>query len=283
MAGLRVALLGVLLFCLLQPVLVLSSVVPQQNFVGVVIDDSRSMQLADADGRPRSAFVQDAFTPGREQAPRRIWPTASRCASSASPSSSNRIDGPGDLAYDGTHTHIGDGAGRRAPGAVGRPPLGAGPGQRRGRQRRHAPDAGPGPPPGGGRPGVHGGRGRRVGVAGHRDGTRGAAALHPGGERAPGGRGGDADRHGPQERPAHRRERRAHPRPAGGGPGPRRRAGGGAGPLPAGQRRTGRACASASPCRRGSAWRRTTTGRCRSRCWATGRRSSTWRASPASR
>ena len=33
MAGLRVALLAVLVFCLMQPALTLSSVVPQQNFV----------------------------------------------------------------------------------------------------------------------------------------------------------------------------------------------------------------------------------------------------------
>ena len=51
MAAGRVGLLGVLLFCLMQPMLVLSTVVPQQNFVGVLLDDSRSMQLTDEDGR----------------------------------------------------------------------------------------------------------------------------------------------------------------------------------------------------------------------------------------
>jgi len=106
MAGLRLALLGVLLFCLLQPVLVISSVVPQQNFVGIVIDDSRSMQLPDAGGRPRSAFVQDALTPGQskllEELSRRFTLRFFRFSSS-----STRIDAPGDLAYDGTHTHIG--------------------------------------------------------------------------------------------------------------------------------------------------------------------------------
>jgi uncharacterized membrane protein len=106
MAGLRLALLGVLLLCLLQPVLVISSVVPQQNFVGVVIDDSRSMELPDADGRPRNAFVQDAL--GSEQSKlledlsQRFTLRFFRFSSSSS-----RIDGPSDLAYDGTHTHIG--------------------------------------------------------------------------------------------------------------------------------------------------------------------------------
>ena len=57
MAGLRVALLAVLVFCLMQPTLIISTVVPQQNFVGVLIDDSRSMELENEDGTPRSAFV----------------------------------------------------------------------------------------------------------------------------------------------------------------------------------------------------------------------------------
>ncbi len=64
MAGLRVALLGLIVFCLMQPTLVLSTVVPQQNFVGVLVDDSRSMSLVDADGTPRSDFIAEAFTPG---------------------------------------------------------------------------------------------------------------------------------------------------------------------------------------------------------------------------
>ncbi|NIU32179.1 MAG: hypothetical protein GWN82_16140, partial [Gemmatimonadetes bacterium] len=64
MAGLRVALLGLLVFCLMQPTLVLSTVVPQQNFVGVLVDDSRSMSLENEDGTVRSDFVAEAFTPG---------------------------------------------------------------------------------------------------------------------------------------------------------------------------------------------------------------------------
>ena len=55
---LRIAALGVLAFCLLRPVLVLSSVVPQENFLGVLLDDSRSMQIADRDETPRHEFVR---------------------------------------------------------------------------------------------------------------------------------------------------------------------------------------------------------------------------------
>jgi len=60
---LRIAALTVLLFSLARPVLVVSTVVPQQNFVGVLLDDSRSMQIADG-GSPRSRFIQEQFSPG---------------------------------------------------------------------------------------------------------------------------------------------------------------------------------------------------------------------------
>src|SRR5436190_24228990 len=57
--GLRVAALAVLLFCLFRPTLVLKAAVPQQNFLGVLVDDSRSMSIADRDGKTRSAFIQE--------------------------------------------------------------------------------------------------------------------------------------------------------------------------------------------------------------------------------
>ena len=41
--GIRLTILALLLLCLFRPVLVLSQVVAQQNFLGVLIDDSRSM------------------------------------------------------------------------------------------------------------------------------------------------------------------------------------------------------------------------------------------------
>src|SRR5687768_9982898 len=61
--GLRVATLAVLLLCLFRPMLVLSAALPQRNFVGILLDDSRSMQIADLDGRPRSEFLGQQFTP----------------------------------------------------------------------------------------------------------------------------------------------------------------------------------------------------------------------------
>jgi uncharacterized membrane protein len=105
MAGLRVALLAVIAFCLMQPSLVVSTVVPQQNFVGVLIDDSRSMQLTGADGTARSAFVPEAFTPGESELmsalSERFVLRFFRFSDAA-----RRIDGLNELTYDGTHTNI---------------------------------------------------------------------------------------------------------------------------------------------------------------------------------
>lgn len=62
LAGLRTATLALLLFCLFRPVLVVKAAVPQQNFLGVLIDDSRSMQIADyRSSQPRGAFAQEQF------------------------------------------------------------------------------------------------------------------------------------------------------------------------------------------------------------------------------
>ncbi len=58
----RFAAIALVLLCLLRPQLVLSLVVPQENVVGVLLDDSRSMQIADGeDGRPRSEALLAAF------------------------------------------------------------------------------------------------------------------------------------------------------------------------------------------------------------------------------
>jgi uncharacterized membrane protein len=59
---LRVSLLTVLVFCLLRPMLVVATVVPQENYLGILLDDSRSMQIAD-DGRARSEFIREQFGP----------------------------------------------------------------------------------------------------------------------------------------------------------------------------------------------------------------------------
>src|SRR5688500_15162625 len=61
LAALRVALLGIVLFCLLRPVLLLSTAVPQRNVVGILIDDSRSMTITDGGGPSRGEQAQRIF------------------------------------------------------------------------------------------------------------------------------------------------------------------------------------------------------------------------------
>ena len=55
----RVVLLAVVVLCLARPTLVLRTAVPQESFVGVLVDDSRSMTIADAQGRPRGEAALD--------------------------------------------------------------------------------------------------------------------------------------------------------------------------------------------------------------------------------
>lgn len=61
LASLRFAILGLIVFCLFRPVLVISTVVPDRNFLGILIDDSKSMRIADRDETARSDFVYEAF------------------------------------------------------------------------------------------------------------------------------------------------------------------------------------------------------------------------------
>ncbi len=53
--------LVVLLICLLRPTLVLSTAVPQQNVVAILIDDSRSMGIPDEEERARGLVAQETF------------------------------------------------------------------------------------------------------------------------------------------------------------------------------------------------------------------------------
>jgi uncharacterized membrane protein len=61
LAAIRVAILAIILVCLFRPLLVVRAASPQQNFLGVLLDDSRSMQIADVDGQPRANYVKQEF------------------------------------------------------------------------------------------------------------------------------------------------------------------------------------------------------------------------------
>jgi uncharacterized membrane protein len=62
LTALRVAALLLVVGCLFRPVLVVKAAVPQQNFLAVLVDDSRSMQITDwGDSRPRADFIREQF------------------------------------------------------------------------------------------------------------------------------------------------------------------------------------------------------------------------------
>jgi uncharacterized membrane protein len=106
LVGLRLAALAVLLFCLFRPALVLKAAVPQQNFLGVLVDDSRSMSIADLDGQTRSTFIQQQLTGPNakllEALSQRFVIRFFRFASS-----SDRVASAADLKFGGTATRLG--------------------------------------------------------------------------------------------------------------------------------------------------------------------------------
>ena len=54
----RTAVVVILAWCLLRPVLVVASAVPSRNVVAVLVDDSRSMRIPDNAGQARASFVR---------------------------------------------------------------------------------------------------------------------------------------------------------------------------------------------------------------------------------
>ena len=102
----RTALFLVALFALLRPTLLLKVAVPQQNFVAILLDDSSSMRVADENGGPRRAFVEDQL--GRPDGPlltalgKRFVPRVFRFSTSA-----ERLQSTADLTFAGTGTPYG--------------------------------------------------------------------------------------------------------------------------------------------------------------------------------
>jgi uncharacterized membrane protein len=121
--GARLALLLLAIFAVLQPMLLLKVAVPQQNFVGILLDDSRSMQIADEQGRGRSDFVRDEL--GRPDAPllaalgKRFVPRVFRFSSAA-----ERLASTADLTFQGTSTRLADAVDRAREELSGLPLAG---------------------------------------------------------------------------------------------------------------------------------------------------------------
>jgi uncharacterized membrane protein len=104
--ALRTGILGVVVVCLFRPVMVVKAAVPQQNVLGILLDDSRSMQVADWKGQPRGSFVRDQFG----SADRALLKALSdkflvrifRFSSTAS-----RLEGEDALTFTGSETRLG--------------------------------------------------------------------------------------------------------------------------------------------------------------------------------
>ena len=105
--ALRVAAFAVVLFCLARPALVLKAAVPQQNFLGVLVDDSRSMQIADQDGKPRGEYIKKNFS--AETSP--MWADLSKRFAVRQfkfATNAERVANSAGLTLDGTSSRLGD-------------------------------------------------------------------------------------------------------------------------------------------------------------------------------
>jgi hypothetical protein len=106
LGALRVCTLVVLITCLFRPMLLISAAVPQRNYVGVLVDDSRSMRIADRDGKARTDWVEHQFGGPdsvllkklREKFIVRLFSFSS---------GAQRVDSVRDLTFDASETHVG--------------------------------------------------------------------------------------------------------------------------------------------------------------------------------
>ena len=103
---LRGAAFVILFLIVMQPGLVLTTVVPQRNFLAVLVDDSRSMTIDDSDGESRAGKAARLLDPEGELVGAldegfalRYFRFSSRPA---------RVDGVDALTFDGSRTRIGD-------------------------------------------------------------------------------------------------------------------------------------------------------------------------------
>ena len=107
LGALRIAALGLILFCIFRPVLIVKAAVTQQNVVGVLIDDSRSMQLpaTNQTAGSRADFVRTTFanpdSPVIKALSERFLIRTFRFSSSTA-----RVGMASDLTFTGTQTRL---------------------------------------------------------------------------------------------------------------------------------------------------------------------------------
>jgi uncharacterized membrane protein len=103
---LRIATLGLVLFCLFRPTLIVRAAVTQQNVVAILLDDSKSMQIPDWAGKPRSEFIRQQFaapdSPLLKSLSDKFLVRVFRFSSTA-----GRAGAVKDLTFDGSQTRLG--------------------------------------------------------------------------------------------------------------------------------------------------------------------------------
>ncbi|MGB2665920.1 MAG: glutamine amidotransferase [Candidatus Acidiferrum sp.] len=103
--GLQSALVALVFFLLWQPAMLVSELNSQQNIIAVVVDDSRSMRIADSDGKTREASAIAALEDGVLAGLQKRFQTRVYRLGSAL----TRVGGPREIAPVEAATHISDG------------------------------------------------------------------------------------------------------------------------------------------------------------------------------
>jgi len=103
---LRLAALAIVVVALLHPILVVSEAVPQRNVVGVLVDDSRSMRIADLNGMARADAVRHLLGT-RDSSLYRALADKFVVRLFRFSGNGERVAQLGDLSYDGVRTQLG--------------------------------------------------------------------------------------------------------------------------------------------------------------------------------
>jgi uncharacterized membrane protein len=107
LAGLRVGALAIILFCIFRPVLVVKAAIAQQNVVGILLDDSRSMQLPEQNvgSATRAGRVRETFG-NPDSAIMKALSDKFLVRTFRFSSSTARVSAPSDLTFGGTQTRL---------------------------------------------------------------------------------------------------------------------------------------------------------------------------------
>ena len=122
LGGLRIVAISVVAACLARPVLAVSRAIEQRNVVGIVVDDSRSMRIADHGGARRGDFAVRMFG-GPDSALFKALADKFQLRFFRT-SGAGRTESLGDVRLDGSRTHLANAVLRAEEELVGAPVAG---------------------------------------------------------------------------------------------------------------------------------------------------------------